>query len=711
MVCTTVVATTLAAVMSPAAAGTAMAPPGPTSNVPAILSGTISYGFADTVVGGCAGCRTSESMSVDMAVAGDAVSGATENPGLYADNPDVYRCALAARTGSKCFWVPLQIKTASVHYHFATHLAVPHGCHTYASATGAYRAVSAPLPLGLDVVFNPGRASVTGGAPLAPSPPYGLSSLPPTQSYRATGNVNLQMAMSYTNRAAASACGITLPTSVWDLLIEFVGQYHPGETTLRGNTEYQGLGSPRLSWDLALKATGLEITSPMAGSTIALTDSNYFSPQPGPNNVAPSSRTLTVYGTDNSPGASTVRIGNISTPITSDGNWTARVRVTAPGSRTLTAEDNVGAKTDDQITVIDLVVSSPAEGAVLPVTAAPAMPALGAVATVEGYPGGISGVTFHWALTTRGEYRDRCGHDPIATCGQWYPYNDIVGSGTTTGRTPWGGHFSTIEGGFGRLSVSAYVPRVLDEPVESEPRWIDITGTNPGIPSIKAYVATRDPANAPVEDEIFCHESGFTQFRPSPEPREPTTTTVPHNIPGNPGPFWPLYGAPFAGIGIAQKDPAIFPIQQWNWHANVQAGIAVYNEALAGAKEWRQAEQVRLSAELTAVLRIVNHQRALRGMKGVRMAPRKVPPLTSAQVEREAIRRYNGGDEYRFDLHYVVSANHLSVKIVGKGKWAEGAGYWQDMASWQAAGGPLVARAWIAGQNPAYVALVRACNA
>jgi len=687
-----------------------------TTNVPATLSGTISYGFSYTVNGGCAGCQRSEDLNVTMEVTGTAISGSLRSS--YAsynlDNPDVYHCAVAGSRGNDCFWVTLRVAAASLHYHFASRLAKPNGCHAYTSATGTYKAASTPLPLGLSVVFNPGSTSPAGADYMQPPPPlvpsYGLAPLPPANSYRALGDINLQMAMSYSNRAAASACGVSLPGSVWDLGVEFVGRYHPGVSAFTGTVQYQGLGSPRLSWDLSLEATGLEITSPAASAVIALTDGNFFSPQPGPDQSTPKSRQLTVKGTDTSPGASVVRMGRVTTTIASDGAWSLRLPVSGTGARTLTADDNAGAKADEKVTVIDLVITSPSEGSVLPITAVPTMPALGAVAGVLGYPGNVSVIEFSWALSVRGEYRDRCGHNPDASCGRWYPYNNLIGSGTTRGMVPWAGDFSTIEGGFARLSASAYIPGVLDEPVKSEPRWVDIPGTNPSIASVRAYVAKQDPANAPVEDELFCHESAFTQFRPSPEAREPATTAVPHDIGQNPGPLRPLYGAPYAGVGIAQKDPSSFPSQQWDWHANVDAGIAVYQEDLAGATLWRQAEQVRLSEELMAALQVVNRQRTLEKMKPLSLVPRKVPPLTPAEVQREAIRRYNGEHEYRFDLNYVVSADRLDIKTVGKGKWVEGVGEWEDNTIWRAAGGPFVARRWVPGQNPGYVVLVKACN-
>jgi hypothetical protein len=709
LLCLFVLAATLAAIANPVEAATISTP---ITNGPASLSGTISYAFSYSVPGTCPGCRTSESLSVTMAVIGKAISTGAGSPSSYGDNPDAYRCSLAEAARSNCFWVPLTVERASVRYNFAARVNVPHGCHASVSATGAYKAISTPLPLGLDIVFNPGRKS---SAPVvrpgpSPAPASGPSNLPPAESYRATGDVAVLMSMRYTNPPAAAACGIKLPPNLWDIPIGFIGPYRSGQTTIQGATTYQGLGPPRLTWDILVRPTGLGITSPVTGSIIALTDSHYLSPQPGPDQSAPKSRYLIVKGTDTSPGASVVKIGTVSTRIASDGTWSLRVPVARTGKMTLTAHDNAGATAVDALTLIDLVITSPAEDAVLPLTTAPSMPRLGAIVSVEGYSGRISPVIFNWLLSARGEYRDRCGHNPAALCGQWYPYNNDIASGTTTGTSPWEGDFTTIEGGFGRLSVSAIIPGVLDEPVQSEPRWVNIPGTNPSIATIKAYVRAQDPANAPVVDKIFCHESDFTQFNPVPDPREPATTTVPHDIRDNPAPLQPLFGAQFAGIGIAQRDPASFPTEQWDWRANVDAGIVVYQQDLAGAEVWGQEEQARLGGQLTAVLKVVDHQRARRRMKPVKVVLRKVPPLSPAQVEREAVRQYNGEQEYHFNLQYVVSRNRLSVNTVGTGKWVEDAGQWQAVAAWKAAGGPLVARKWVPAQNPGYVQLVEACN-
>ncbi len=209
-----------------------------------------------------------------MAVVGAAISANPDSPSSYWDNPDVYRCVRAAAAGSNCFWAPLTVKSASAHYSFSARVDIPHGCHADVSATGIYKAVSTPLPLGLDIVFNAGRAGTQTVQPgPSPAPVSGSSGLTPAGSYRASGDVAVLMSLTYAHRAAAAACGIKLPSNLWDIPIGFVGPYHPGQTAAQGAATYQGLGTPRLTWDLAVKPTGLQITSPLASSTIALTDS------------------------------------------------------------------------------------------------------------------------------------------------------------------------------------------------------------------------------------------------------------------------------------------------------------------------------------------------------------------------------------------------------------------------------------------------------
>ncbi len=70
---------------------------------PVALSGTVSYASSYTVTGPCSGCRTSEDLSVTMAVAGAATEGEAANPGPNWDNPDVEGCAQAASPRQQMF--------------------------------------------------------------------------------------------------------------------------------------------------------------------------------------------------------------------------------------------------------------------------------------------------------------------------------------------------------------------------------------------------------------------------------------------------------------------------------------------------------------------------------------------------------------------------------------------------------------------------------
>ena len=73
---------------------------------PVTLSGTISYAFSYSATGNCAGCHTSESLSVSMAVSGQAVNGSQSSPDANSDNPDVYRACWPRAVGASVFGPP-----------------------------------------------------------------------------------------------------------------------------------------------------------------------------------------------------------------------------------------------------------------------------------------------------------------------------------------------------------------------------------------------------------------------------------------------------------------------------------------------------------------------------------------------------------------------------------------------------------------------------
>ena len=143
------------------------------------------------------------------------------------------------------------------------------------------------------------------------------------------------------------------------------------------------------------------------------------------------------------------------------------------------------------------------------------MPNLAAQVQVQGYSGDTSAVTFSWTLDVTGEYIDRQG---------WHPY-DMPFTGSTTGTSAsWSPDFGTIVGGWGKLVVSASLPGVLDGTVTSDPRWINMTGQNPGKAAVLSYIADNAPYPNTVS-HIMCVESNhtFNQFNPAVNAGEPAT--------------------------------------------------------------------------------------------------------------------------------------------------------------------------------------------
>jgi hypothetical protein len=154
------------------------------------------------------------------------------------------------------------------------------------------------------------------------------------------------------------------------------------------------------------------------------------------------------------------------------------------GQLTLTASD--ATTTFQQTnTLIDIEITSPTENQPEAITAAPAMPPLNATLTVPGYPGATFGVSFDWALDVRGE--------TVSRPGTWTGYSQTTTGSTTGTGQAWKPTYDHIAGGVARLSVTADLPGVLDNPVTSEPRWFNIPGTKPTAATAKAYVDQANP--------------------------------------------------------------------------------------------------------------------------------------------------------------------------------------------------------------------------
>lgn len=147
-----------------------------------------------------------------------------------------------------------------------------------------------------------------------------------------------------------------------------------------------------------------------------------------------------------------------------------------------------------------------------------------------------------------------------------------------------------------------------------------ILGTNPGLNLIKHAITD------PTLYKIACVESAYRQFSAKRE----------HGV------GLPLIGLnankeQIGGIGIMQVlNEKIIPKTVWDWRANIANGLEILNYKRTLAKHLHINERLRLNAE--------------RKNLGLPICPTNTPPpLTAEQINREAIRRYNYGVEYRWE--------------------------------------------------------------
>src|ERR1700685_2701406 len=145
-----------------------------------------------------------------------------------------------------------------------------------------------------------------------------------------------------------------------------------------------------------------------------------------------------------------------------------------------------------------------------------------------------------------------------------------------------------------------------------------IKGENPGKVLIESVLVD------PVMRGIACTESSYRQFE---APRE-----------GGKG--MPLVGGKppkECGIGLMQLcDPAPSNNAVWNWKTNISEAKDLFDEKRGYAKKMHNQERNDLNAERKA--------------KGLLPCPIWAPtPLNKEQEDRETLRRYNCGKEYRWE--------------------------------------------------------------
>lgn len=170
-----------------------------------------------------------------------------------------------------------------------------------------------------------------------------------------------------------------------------------------------------------------------------------------------------------------------------------------------------------------------------------------------------------------------------------------------------------IMGGELTLSVDYY------KAVHDEKKYI-IKGTNPGKTVIEKILTDT------VTRQIACQESRYRQFKANRE--------------GGVG--FPVIGLdddnePKGGAGIMQLyKPKPTAAQVWNWQENLKAGLVYFSKKYTESKHAHILETIRLNNE--------------RKKKGMPLCPMNaITPLNEEQLNRETLRRYNCGREYRWE--------------------------------------------------------------
>ncbi|MCP2341564.1 hypothetical protein [Actinomadura rupiterrae] len=429
------------------------------------------------------------------------------------------------------------------------------------------------------------------------------------------------------------------------------------------------------------------ITGPVGGSIIALTDRTRVESPPPDKSSVPGPYGLKVVGT--LPCKCTVKVNGRAATVKGTG-WHVVLPNVHPGPLDIDAVASDGKSEHIQVTLIDLRVVTPKDRARLPVTGAPAMPALNATLEVAGFPGGVpQTVNFSWTLQAFNRWVIR----PPKQKAQWKQGPLPLAQGTTVGvSAAWTpGYGGKLIGGWGRLVVKAALPGVSGGTVTSSPRWFDMPGTDPVRGDLTDFIKASTGKNAALATtitQIACKESHYRQFGAK-SPAAAKETDIPSNLP-NPAANRPLFGPP-AGIGIMQLDPADYPTQQWNWKTNVLGGIALYNSQKGAASRYPGKVQAALNAQRDTIIRTVlptlnkqraAHKPALPVLKPSDIPVATVPAFTADQLTQDAIRGYNGFvgkplkrggkttilHQFTFDARYSVTAD-LEVILAGSHTW------------------------------------------
>lgn len=247
------------------------------------------------------------------------------------------------------------------------------------------------------------------------------------------------------------------------------------------------------------------------------------------------------------------------------------------------------------------------------ITATPTMPVIHVHATINGFsPAQLAGMQFQWTASIQ-YHGDGSRSRDVPANGPYVVTQTVTGPDYTP-------TFAAIRGGDLTLTATAVVN---GNPVSATTSGLSIVGTNPSIAAVRAALGSN------TLRQIAHLESNFQQF-----------------VGGEPD--WSTDGK--KGAGIMQITPASDD-QVWNWKANVQAGIAKYNDALRLANVY-----------VNSIRNILNQPHGLIAQYNQNRVRNHLPPLkitvpgfTSVQLMQDAIRGYNGygtgQDDFGLHVH------------------------------------------------------------